>query len=114
MQECLFCRILQKEIPSTMVFEDSETAVFRDINPQAPIHLLVVPKRHLSSLDDCTTDDEALLGHVLSVARDVAQRQGLRATGYRIILNTGEGAGQTVFHIHFHLLGGRRLSWPPG
>lgn len=97
-----------------MVFEDDQTVAFRDINPQAPTHILVVPKRHIASLHDCSPEEEVLLGHVLRVTRNVAEKEGLQESGYRVILNTGAGAGQSVFHIHFHLLGGRLMSWPPG
>jgi histidine triad (HIT) family protein len=114
MQDCVFCKLLRKEIPSKVLFEDSQAVAFQDLHPQAPTHVLIVPRKHLSSLNDCTSADDALLGHALAVAKEVAQQQGVGSSGYRIVLNTGEGAGQTVFHIHFHLLGGRTMSWPPG
>jgi histidine triad (HIT) family protein len=111
---CIFCRIVSRELPATVVFEDDEALAFRDVHPQAPVHLLVVPKRHVASLGDATDGDRSLLGKLLLVARDLAVREGIDATGYRVVANRGAGAGQTVFHLHVHLLGGRRMSWPPG
>ncbi len=114
MSDCIFCKILHKEIPAQFVFEDDQTFAIRDINPQAPFHILVMPKKHVASLHDCSSSDEAILGHTLSVARNLAEKEGLQKSGYRVVLNTGAGAGQSVFHIHFHLLGGRPMKWPPG
>ena len=111
---CLFCRIIAGEIPSDTVYQDDRCIAFRDVNPQAPVHLLVVPRDHLESLDEASHKDEAVLGHLLRVAARVANDQGLSESGYRTVINTGAGAGQSVFHLHVHVLGGRPLSWPPG
>ena len=113
-QTCIFCKIAAGEIPAAKVFEDERAVVFRDINPQAPTHALVIPRAHVASLNEAGETDEALLGHLLLVAARVARDEGLDASGYRAVVNTGAEAGQTVFHIHVHLLGGRRLTWPPG
>ncbi|MCR4401795.1 MAG: histidine triad nucleotide-binding protein [Firmicutes bacterium] len=110
---CLFCRIARREIPADVVYEDDRTLAFRDINPQAPIHVLVIPKRHVSALADLREEDEGLAGHVLVVAAKLASTLGAEG-GFRVVGNCGELAGQSVFHIHFHLLGGRRFGWPPG
>ena len=111
---CLFCRIIAREIPAEFVREDDRAVVISDINPQAPTHLLVIPREHLDSLDDASQKDEALLGHLLRVAAQVANASGLDEGGYRAVINTGAGAGQSVFHLHVHVLGGRPLNWPPG
>jgi histidine triad (HIT) family protein len=113
-QSCLFCRILAKEIPADLVCDDDQAVVIRDLNPQAPSHLLVIPRAHLESLNDASQKDEALLGHLLRVAARVANSEGLVEGGYRTVINNGAGAGQSVFHLHVHVLGGRPLSWPPG
>jgi histidine triad (HIT) family protein len=113
-QNCLFCKIVAGEIPAAKIFEDERAVVFRDINPQAPTHALVIPRTHVASLAEAGEADESLLGHLLLVAARVARDEGLAESGYRTVINTGAGAGQTVFHIHVHLLGGRRLTWPPG
>ena len=111
---CLFCRIISGEIPAEFIRQDDRAVVISDINPQAPTHLLVVPRAHLDSLDDASQKDEALLGHLLRVAAQVANAAGLDESGYRTVINTGAGAGQSVFHLHMHVLGGRPLNWPPG
>ena len=111
---CLFCKIIAGEIPGDFVHKDERCVVIRDINPQAPMHVLVVPREHLDSLDDASQRDEALLGHLLRVAAKIATDQGHGEAGYRTVINTGAGAWQSVFHLHVHLLGGRSLSWPPG
>jgi histidine triad (HIT) family protein len=113
-QSCLFCRILKGEIPAEVVQQDERALAFRDINPQAPTHILVIPREHIESLDDAAQRDEALLGHLLRVAARVANEQGLSESGYRTVINNGAGAGQSVFHLHVHVLGGRPLKWPPG
>lgn len=110
---CVFCRIAAKEIPSTIVLEDDEMVAFRDLSPQAPTHVLVVPKRHIASLDEASKDDAALLGRLMLAAKAIAAMDGLGA-GYRVVNNCGSLAGQTVFHIHLHVLGGRPMAWPPG
>ena len=111
---CLFCRIVAGEIPADTVHQDEHCLAFRDINPQAPVHVLVIPREHLESLDEAGRKDEGLLGHLLRIAARVANEQGLAESGYRTVINTGAGAGQSVFHLHVHVLGGRALSWPPG
>jgi histidine triad (HIT) family protein len=110
--DCLFCRIIRREIPATIVAEDDHCVAFRDIGPQAPTHVLVVPRQHVSTLDDVT--DALLIGRVMTLAAEVARKEGLVEAGYRTVINTNAGAGQTVFHLHVHVLGGRRLTWPPG
>ncbi|HEX5131155.1 MAG TPA: histidine triad nucleotide-binding protein [Candidatus Krumholzibacteria bacterium] len=114
MAECIFCRIIAGEIPATAVYEDAEIFAFRDINPAAPTHILVIPRRHIGTLNDTGEEDRALLGRLLEAARVIARDQGLVAGGYRVVMNVGEGAGQSVFHAHLHVLGGRPLAWPPG
>lgn len=111
---CLFCRIVEGEIPGDFVHQDERSVVIRDINPQAPTHLLVFPREHIESLDDASHKDEALLGYLLRVAARVANAAGLAESGYRTVINNGAGAGQSVFHLHVHVLGGRALNWPPG
>ena len=114
MADCLFCRISRKEIPAKVVYEDDRVMAFEDINPQAPAHTLVIPRQHFATLNDVGPGDEALLGHMVLVARGIAKEKGLHEKGYRLVANTLESAGQSVFHIHVHLLGGRRFAWPPG
>jgi len=113
-QDCIFCKIVAGGIPAAKIFEDERAVVFRDINPQAPTHALVIPREHVASLNEAGETDEALLGHLLLVAARVAREEGLADSGYRTVINTGAGAGQSVFHLHVHLLGGRALTWPPG
>lgn len=113
-QSCLFCRIVAKEVPAEFAHEDDRAVVIRDLNPQAPTHLLVIPREHLESLDDASQKDEALLGHLLRVAARVANGAGHAEDGYRTVINNGAGAGQSVFHLHVHVLGGRPMNWPPG
>ena len=112
--DCLFCRIIAGEIPAEVVHRDDHCVVIRDVNPQAPTHLLVIPREHLESLDDAARPDELLLGQLLRMAARLANEQGLSESGYRTVINTGAGAGQSVFHLHVHVLGGRPMSWPPG
>jgi histidine triad (HIT) family protein len=113
-QDCLFCKIVAGSIPAKLVFEDDRAVAFRDINPQAPTHALVIPRSHIPSLAEAVEEDEALLGHLLRVAARVAREEGHAEGGYRTVINTGPDAGQTVFHIHVHVLAGRTLTWPPG
>ena len=113
MSDCVFCRIVAGEIASRRVHEDDEVVAFHDLNPQAPTHVLVVPRRHIASLDGAGEGDAALLGRLLLAVRRVARELGVQA-GYRVVNNCGAPAGQSVFHIHFHLLGGRSMHWPPG
>jgi histidine triad (HIT) family protein len=109
---CLFCKIIAREIPATIVAEDEHCLAFRDINPQAPTHILVIPKEHVPSLNQMS--DPAVAGRVLAFARDIAAREGIAERGYRVVINTNAEAGQTVFHLHAHVLGGRSQGWPPG
>jgi histidine triad (HIT) family protein len=111
---CLFCRIINGEIPGDFVHQDERSVVIRDLNAQAPTHLLVIPREHIESLDDASQRDEALLGYLLRVAARVANAAGLAEGGYRTVINNGSGAGQSVFHLHVHVLGGRPMNWPPG
>lgn len=113
-ENCLFCRIIAGEIPAEVVHQDERSIAFRDINPQAPVHVLVIPREHIESLDEASQRDEAALGHLLRIAARIANDQGLSESGYRTVINTGEGAGQSVFHLHVHVLGGRPMKWPPG
>lgn len=112
--DCLFCRILSGEIPSEKVYEDELVTAFKDIDPQAPVHLLVIPNRHIPSLADMSSDEKDLFGHLLFAFKEIAASMGLAERGYRLVVNCGEEGGQTVPHVHFHLLGGRQLQWPPG
>ena len=109
---CLFCRIARKEIPATIVFEDDTVVAFRDIDAKAPTHVLVIPRDHVASLNEAT--DASLLGAMQIAAATIARSEGIAQSGYRTVMNCGADAGQTVFHVHLHLLGGRRLGWPPG
>lgn len=111
---CLFCKIARKEIPATIVHEDDDTLAFRDINPVAPTHVLVIPRKHIVSLTDATPGDEALLGKLLLVAKRVAEQEGRTGDGFRLVINSGPNAGQSVFHVHVHVIGGRLMAWPPG
>jgi histidine triad (HIT) family protein len=113
MSDCLFCKIVAGEIPSKKVFEDDHVIAFEDINPQAPVHLLVVPRRHVASLNEASDADRELLGHILLACGRLAGERDV-SSGYRVVNNCGAQAGQSVFHIHFHLLGGRSMAWPPG
>jgi len=114
MENCIFCKIIQKEIPTGFIYEDDRMVAFKDINPQAPIHILLIPKEHYASLNDVPEDKKDILSHLLLKARQIALEQGISERGYRIVLNTARDSGQEVLHIHFHLLGGRRMNWPPG
>ncbi len=111
---CLFCQIIAGEIPAELVHEDELCVAIRDINPQAPTHVLIIPREHMESLNDASHRDESLLGHLLRVGARVANDEGHAETGYRTVVNTGAGAGQSVSHLHLHLLGGRPMNWPPG
>ena len=111
-ESCIFCRIARGEIPAKMVANTKELAAFRDLNPQAPVHVLVVPKKHIASLDDATDSD--LLGRMMSLAAAIARQEGIAKSGYRTVINTGTDGGQSVDHLHIHLLGGRAMTWPPG
>ena len=111
--DCLFCKIIEGEIPSQCLYEDDKIYVFKDIDPQAPVHFLVIPKKHIDSLDTMADEDAKLIGYVFKKIRDLAKEQGLK-DGYRVVNNIGEDGGQSVKHMHFHVLGGRSLQWPPG
>ena len=114
MPDCLFCRVAAGEIPASIVYEDTRLVAFNDINPQAPTHILVIPRQHIASLNDLGPDNDALVGEMTRRAAAIAKEQGLAERGYRVLFNCNADAGQTVFHIHMHLVGGRRLGWPPG
>lgn len=113
--DCLFCKILAGTAAADVIYQDNRCVVIRDMNPQAPTHLLVIPREHMESLDDASPKDEALLGHLLRISARVAYEHGLSESGgYRTVINSGSGAGQSVFHLHVHVLGGREMTWPPG
>jgi histidine triad (HIT) family protein len=114
MADCLFCKIVAGEIPAKIVKRSDDAIAFHDIDPRAPVHVLVIPTRHLAAVRDAATADAPLLGRLLMFAAEIARELGLEARGYRIVTNTGADAGQSVDHLHFHLLGGRKLTWPPG
>ena len=114
MADCLFCKIIEREIPASIVYEDDRVLAFNDINPQGPTHVLVVPKRHIASLNDLAAGDDQIVGEVVRRAAAIAAERGISAGGFRTVFNTNRDAGQTVFHIHLHLIGGRSLAWPPG
>ena len=114
MSDCLFCKIIGGQIPGNIVFQDDQLVAFKDINPQAPLHVLIVPRRHIASLNDLTPADDALVGSLFRAAAALAKEHGYAERGYRTVFNTNREAGQTVFHIHLHLLAGRPLTWPPG
>lgn len=111
--ETIFSKIIRKEIPADIVYEDNLAIAFKDVNPQAPVHILVLPKQPIAKLADAESQDHALMGHLLLTAKRVAEQAGL-AKGYRVVINSGEDGGQTVYHLHLHILGGRPMAWPPG
>lgn len=112
--DCLFCKIIAGEIPSTKVYEDETVYAFLDIEPQAPVHIIIVPKEHIASANELTDNNSAVVGHIFAVAAKLAKEQGFAEKGFRLVNNCGEDGGQTVGHLHFHLLAGRNLGWPPG
>src|SRR5487761_43033 len=114
MTDCLFCKMAKGEIKPDLVMETDELLAFRDINPQAPMHVLVVPRKHISTLNDLTPADAGLIDKMVLAAREIAKLEGIAASGSRLVMNCNQGGGQTVFHIHLHLLGGRAMTWPPG
>ncbi|MCW8944217.1 MAG: histidine triad nucleotide-binding protein [Sedimenticola sp.] len=114
MDECLFCKMVAGDIPADVVYQDDDVLAFRDINPQAPVHILIIPKHHISTLNDLTPDDAALIGKLSLAAAKIAKQEGIAEAGYRTLINTNREGGQVVFHIHMHLMGGRRMLWPPG
>lgn len=113
-ESCLFCKFATKQIPTKVVHETDDTLAFEDINPQAPCHVLVIPKAHIRTIDDIKPEHEALIGKLFTTAQAVVKQKGCREEGYRVVMNCGEAAGQSVWHIHLHVLGGRDFSWPPG
>lgn len=114
MTDCIFCKIVAGEIPSTLVYTDEMTTAFRDINPVAPTHVLIIPKKHVESINDLTAEDEALVGHLVTTAKKIAADEGIADTGYRLIMNCGPDGGQVVYHLHLHLIGGQRMRHPMG
>lgn len=112
--DCLFCKIINGDIPSSKVYEDELVYAFRDIEPQAPVHILIIPKEHIASANELTEENASVVAHIFAVAAKIAKAEGIAAGGYRIVNNCGEDGGQTVKHLHFHMLGGRSLQWPPG
>jgi histidine triad (HIT) family protein len=114
MPECLFCKIVNGQIPATLVYQDDRLVAFKDINPQAPMHVLVIPRRHVASLNELTVEDDGLVGEMVRRAAAIAREHGHADRGFRTVFNCNADAGQTVFHIHLHVLGGRTLTWPPG
>lgn len=111
---CIFCKIVKKEVPSKIVYEDEMVLAFEDIAPQAPIHILVIPKKHYPTLLEMNENDKELLGHIFMVIKKIAKQKGVEERGFRVVMNCNPEAGQTVYHIHFHLLAGRQMHWPPG
>jgi histidine triad (HIT) family protein len=112
--DCIFCKIIEDEIPSRKIYEDEEVLAFHDISPQAPVHVLVVPKKHIAKISDISEHDEGLIGKLVHTSKKVATDLGILDDGFRLVINNGESANQTVFHIHLHVLGGRTFNWPPG
>jgi len=113
-QDCLFCKILNGDIPADIIYESDSAIAFRDISPQAPTHVLVIPRKHVATINDLSEEDQEIIGSLYLAAKDIARDEGISDEGYRAVMNCNEGAGQSVFHIHLHVLGGRALSWPPG
>ncbi len=114
MTDCLFCKIRDGEIPADIVFENDAVLAFNDVNPQAPIHIIIIPRKHISTINDVEDADELIMGKLFSAAKEIANQKGVSDDGYRLVVNCNEKAGQTVFHIHMHLLAGRAMTWPPG
>lgn len=114
MHDCLFCKIANKSLDSELIFEDEQVLAFHDINPQAPHHVLIIPRKHIATLNDLSPEDTPLVGHMLQCAKTIAAQLGIDEAGYRTVLNCNAGGGQAVYHIHLHVLGGRQMTWPPG
>jgi len=114
MSNCIFCQIIAGKSPSQMLYQDEQVSAFRDIHPVAPTHILLAPNRHIASVNDLTVEDELLMGHLFTVARQLARQEGIDQSGYRLIVNTGAHGGQTIFHLHMHLIGGQRMRFPMG
>ena len=113
-EDCLFCKIVARDIPADIIYESESAIAFRDINPQAPTHVLVIPRQHIATINDLDEADRSLVGDLYLAAQQIAAEEGIAESGYRAVMNCNEGAGQSVFHIHLHVLGGRALTWPPG
>lgn len=114
MENCIFCKIVKGEIPSQKVYEDDKVLAFKDISPEAPVHVIIIPKNHIENVNDLTKENSDIIAHIFMTVKDIAQKLDLANKGYRVVTNCGKDGGQTVGHIHFHLLGGRTLQWPPG
>jgi len=114
MDDCIFCKIAGGDIPADKVYEDDKVVAFRDLSPQAPVHILVIPRKHIATLNDLVPEDEVLVGRMYGAAREIAEKEGMADTGFRTVVNCNEAGGQVVFHVHMHLLGGRMMHWPPG
>lgn len=112
--DCLFCSIVDRSIPADIIHEDDQVIAFRDVYPQAPTHILIIPRRHIATINDLTSEDNELIGHMLHTAKSIASAEGFSEQGYRLVMNCNDDGGQTVYHIHLHLLAGRSLDWPPG
>lgn len=112
--DCLFCKVVKGELPAKIIYEDDKVVAFDDINPQAPYHKLIIPKKHIATLNDLQLEDNELIGYMVQTAKKLASEFNIAQEGYRLVINCNPGAGQTVFHIHVHLLGGRQMIWPPG
>ena len=114
MSDCLFCGIVEGKIKGSIVYQDDSVVAFKDIKPKAPVHVLIIPRRHVAGVLDLKADDGAVIGHIFEIAARLAREQGIADSGFRVVVNSGADAGQSVFHLHYHLLGGRRMTWPPG
>jgi histidine triad (HIT) family protein len=114
MEDCIFCKVANRSVPSKIIFENENVVAFEDLHPQAPTHILIIPKKHIGTLNDASREDASLLGEIILSASAIAKDRHISGSGYRLVCNTNPGAGQSVFHVHFHLLGGRTLAWPPG
>lgn len=114
MDNCIFCKIARGEIPSDKIYEDEKIYAFKDINPEAPVHVVIIPKKHIESLNTITVEESDIIAHISVVVKEISKILGIDKNGYRLVNNCGEDGGQTVMHLHFHLLGGRKLNWPPG
>ena len=114
MSDCLFCKMIAGDIPTDIVYQDDDVFAFRDINPQAPLHVLIIPKLHITTINDLEQDHSLLVGKMFLVAKEIAEKEGVSGPGYRTVMNCNAGAGQSVYHIHLHLLAGRPMTWPPG
>ena len=112
--KCLFCKIIDKELPATLIYEDEKVVAFNDINPQAPVHVLIIPRQHIATVNDLQPENQNLMGHMFAIAKKLASQLNIAQSGYRIVTNCNTDGGQAVYHLHLHLLGGRALNWPPG